>query len=67
MSDTNKIAIASELATEILVGILRRRAAAKGMDVGTLLAEAAVNSTEADTVLDALDAKIAADEVKPEE
>ncbi len=68
MSEPNiadKIRIATELSTEILVGILRRRASAKLMDVGTLLAEAAVNSQEADTLLDALDAKLA--EAEPEE
>lgn len=52
-----KIALATELGTEILVGIIRRRAAAKGMDVGSLLAEASVNSQEADRILDELAAK----------
>lgn len=56
-TDVNKVAIAIELSTEILVGILRRRAAAKGMDIGTLLADAARYSQEADQVLDALAAK----------
>lgn len=57
LTTAQKIALAMELGTEVLVGIIRRRAAAKGMDVGTLLAEASVNSTEADRILDELAAK----------
>lgn len=52
-----KVALAAELSTEVLVGIIRRRAAAKAMDVGTLLAEASKNSQEADRILDELAAK----------
>lgn len=52
-----KVTLASELSTEIIVGILRRRASAKLMDIGTLLTEATNNSQEADQILDRLAAK----------
>jgi predicted transcriptional regulator len=57
LSLLEKVALASELSTEIIVGILRRRAAAKTMDIGTLLTEATNNSQEADQILDELAAK----------
>lgn len=57
LSTADKVAIAMEISTEVLVGIIRRRAAAKGMDVGSLLAEATQNSQEADQILDELEAK----------
>lgn len=57
LTTAEKLAMAMELSTEILVGIIRRRAIAKNSDVGTLLAEAAANSQEADQILDALEDK----------
>lgn len=53
----NKVAIAMELGTDILVGIIRRRALAREMDLGSLLAEATANIQEADQILDALESK----------
>lgn len=50
-----KVQIASEIATEILVGILRRRAQVSNTDIGTLLAGAAAYSQEADRILDELE------------
>lgn len=57
LSEQNKVAIAIELSTEVLVGILRRRALAKNLDVGTLITEATRNSQEADQILDSLETK----------
>ena len=57
IDNIDKIRIATELTSELLVQILRRRAESKNMDVGTLLAEAMKNSQEADRLLDALEAK----------
>lgn len=57
LTTVEKATLAAELSTEILVGIIRRRANAKGTDIGTLLTEAAANSQEADQILDALEDK----------
>lgn len=57
LNTADKVTIAMELSTEVLVGILRRRALAKSMDVGSLIAEATQNSQEADQILDALAGK----------
>ena len=52
-----KVALISDVSSEIIVGILRRRAQKAGMDMGTLLATATANSQEADQILDELEEK----------
>jgi hypothetical protein len=53
MSDT-KIDKLAEIATDVLVGELRRRAEAKQMSVGALIAEAGANWDQAKTDADDL-------------
>jgi hypothetical protein len=57
MLDTDKIHAAMELATDVLVGILRRRAAAANMTVEDLVADAQRFTEDTDAVLDNLAAK----------
>lgn len=54
LTTLEKVRIASEIGSDILVGILRRRAADNDMDIGTLLAESTKNSQDADVILDRL-------------
>lgn len=57
MSDANKAAVLIDIATELIVNELKRRAAAKGMTVEELVAQAKDNWQKAETAAEDLEKK----------